>query len=199
MSCLTSIHVLIFATHLHPGDVSAPSRSLELHLNSIHVQSQTHPDLKMCVSPISRPCLICIQVSRFLHQLLQCTFSPPSRPRKMQINSIQAHIKLILISGCVLHLHPCPASPASRSQNSCLIPIHVLAHFHPGPKIPMDGWSWDNFIHVQYHFRLGDYIGISPPNMSRLAYNQDWVLCLAFIHVTFNWHVGHENSISAPF
>ena len=145
ISCLTSIHVLIFATHLHLGDVSAPSRSLEfhtsrsleLHLNSFHVRSQTHPDLKMCVSPISRPCLICIQVSRFLHQLLQCTFSPSSRPRKMQINSIQAHIKLILVSGCVLHLHPHPASPASRSQNSCLISIHVPAYFHPGPKIPI--------------------------------------------------------------
>ena len=135
MSHLTSIYVLIFATHLHPGDVSAPSRSLELYLNSIHVQSQTHPDLKMCVSPISRPCLIYIQVSRFLHQLLQCTFSPPPRPTKMQINSIQAHIKLILVLGCVPHIRPCPVSPASRSQNSCLISIHVLAHFHPGAKI----------------------------------------------------------------
>ena len=137
MLCLTSIHVLIFVTHLHPGDVSDPSRSLELHLNSIHVQSQNHPDLKMCVSPISRPCLICIQVSRFLHQLLQCIFSTPFRPRKMQINLIQAHIKLILVSGCVLHLRQCPASPTSRSQNSCLISIHVPAHYHPGPKIPI--------------------------------------------------------------
>ena len=141
MSCLTSIYVLIFVTHLHPGDVSTPSRSLELHLNSIHVQSQTHPDLKMCVSPISRPCLICIQVSRVLHQLLQCTFSPPSRSRKMQINSIQAHIKLILVSGCVFHIRPCPVSPASMSQNYCLISIHEPAHFHPGATISISPLS----------------------------------------------------------
>ena len=173
MSCLTSIHVLIFVTHLHPGDVSDPSRSLELHLNSIHVQSQIHPDLKICVSPISRPCLICIQVSRFLHQLLQCTFSPPSRPRKMQINLIQAHIKLILVSGCVLHLRPCPASPTSRSQNSCLISIHVPAHFHPGPKD-----SYLTFIHVQFHFRLGNYIGISPPSI-RVSHTTRTEFCVS--------------------
>ena len=131
MSCLTSIHVLIFATHLHPGDVSAPSRSLELHLNSIHVQSQTHPNLKMCVSPISRACLICIHVSRFLHQLLQCTFSPPSRPRKMQINSIQAHIKLILVSECVLSS------------------THVLPHQLPGPKILVSSPSMYRLISIQ--------------------------------------------------
>ena len=129
--------MLICVIHLHPGDVSAPSRSLELHLNSIHVQSQTYPDLKMCVSPTSRSCLICIQVSRFLYQLLQCTLSPPSGPSKMQINSMQAHIKLILVSRCVLHLHPYPASPASRSPKSCLISFHVPTHFHPGPKIPI--------------------------------------------------------------
>ena len=159
MSCLTSIHVLIFANHLHPGDVSAPSRSLELHLNSIHVQSQTQPDLKLCVSPISRPCLICIQVSRFLHQLLQCTFSPPSRPRKMQINSIQAQIKLILVSGCVIYLHPCPVSPPfsflqlhpphpghaifiSPPSRSGLISIQVArlaAHLHPYLVSPHPG------------------------------------------------------------
>ena len=155
MSCLTSIHVLIFATHLHPGDVSVPFRSLELHLNSIHVQSQAHPDLKMCASPISWPCLICIQVSRFLHQLLQCTFSSPSRPRKMQINSNQAHKKLILVRMC--------ASPPSKS---CLTSFQVpkfMSHLHPCagsfPSRCKD--SYLTLIHVQFHYRLG----ISPPNM----------------------------------
>ena len=137
-----------FATHLHPGDVSVPSRSLELHLNSIHVQSQTHPDLKTCVSPISRPCLICIQVSRFLHQLLQCSFSPPSRPRKNanQLNSrpYQTHSGLRMCASppsmsCLTsfqvpkflsYLHPCTGSFPSRSKDSYLTSIHVQFHFH---------------------------------------------------------------------
>ena len=94
--------------------------------------------ISRCVSHLY-PGLVSLvpRVSRFLHQLLQCTFSPPFRPRKIQINAIQAHIKLILVSVCVLHLHPCPASAASRSQNFCLISIHVPAHFHPGPQIPI--------------------------------------------------------------
>ena len=193
MSCLTSIHVLIFATHLHPGDISAPSRSLELHLNSIHVQSQTHPDLKMCVSPISRPCLICIQVSRFLHQLLQCTFSPPSRSENAnQLNSgpYQTH------SG----IRMCASPPSMSCLTSFQVP-KFLSHLHPctGSFPSRSKDSYLTFIHVQFHFRLGNYIGISHPSMSRLAYNQDWVLCLAFIQVTFNWLVGHENSISTPF
>ena len=174
MSCLTSIHVLIFVTHLHPGDVSDPSRSLELHLNSIHVLSQIHQDLKMCVSPISRPCLICIQVSRFLHQLLQCTFSPPSRPRKMQINLIQAHIKLIVVSGCVLHLRVCL---------SCLTNFQVpkfLSHLHPctGSLPSRSKDSYLTFIHVQFHFHLGNYIGISPPSI-RVSHTTRTEFCVS--------------------
>ena len=193
MSCLTSIHVLIFATHLHPGDISAPSRSLELHLNSIHVQSQTHPDLKMCVLPISRPCLICIQVSRFLHQLLQCTFSPPSRPRKCKSTQFR------------------PISNSFWYQDVCFTSIHVLPHQLPGPKILVSSPSM-----YLAHFHPGPKIPISPSSMysstsawvttlvshiqaCHVSHNQDWVLCLAFIQVTFNWLVGHENSISAPF
>ena len=40
------------------------------------------------------------------------------------------------------HLHPCTDSLPSRSKDSNL-----------------------TFIHVQFHFRLGNYIGISPPSI----------------------------------
>ena len=113
--CLRSIQVPRIASQFHPCPISNPAGSQDVCLTYIQALSHLHPGLK----------------------ILQCTFSPPPRPRKMQINLIQAHIKLILVSGCVLHLRQCPASPTSRSQNSCLISIHVPAHFHPGPKIPI--------------------------------------------------------------
>ena len=87
-------------------------------------------------------CLTYIQALSHLHPGLKSLASSPSKyflssiqVQKMQINSIQAHINLILVSGCVLHIRPCPVSPASRSQNFCLISIHVPAHFHPGATI----------------------------------------------------------------
>ena len=81
MPCLTSnqaihqgcisphTHVLISASHHHPGGVSPPSSSRNLHLSSIQVLSQSHPGLKMCVSHPFRPCLRFIQVTEFLSHL----------------------------------------------------------------------------------------------------------------------------------
>ena len=97
-------------------------------------------------------------------------------------------------------LRMCVSPPSMSCLTSFQVP-KFLSHLHPWtgsfPSRSKD--SYLTFIHVHFHFRLGNYIGISPPNMSRLAYNQDWVLCLAFIQVTVNWHVGQENNISAPF
>ena len=178
MSCLTWIHVLIFATHLHPGDVSAPSRSLELHLNSIHVQSHTHPDLKMCVSPISRPCLIGTPCLKIL----------ASAPSMYFLSSIQAQKNTNQRNSGPHQTHSGLSVCASPPSMSCLSSFQVpkfLSHLHPctGSFPSRSTDSYLTFIHVQFHFRLGNYIGISPPNVSRLAYNQDWVLCLAFIHI----------------
>ena len=104
-----------------------------------------------------------------------------------------------------------PISNSFWSQDVCFTSIHILPHQLPGPKILVSSPSMYRLISIQVQrflshihpctvpLPLANYIGISPPNMSRLAYNQDWLLCLAFIQVTFNWHVGHENSISAPF
>ena len=39
---LTSIWVLIFTSHPHPGYISPPSRSTKLHLHSIQASCQTH-------------------------------------------------------------------------------------------------------------------------------------------------------------
>ena len=100
-----------------------------------------------------------------------------------------------------------PISNSFWSQDVCFTSIHVLPHQLPGPKILVLSPSMYRLISIQVqrflshfhpctHFHLGNYICISPPNMSRLAYNQAWVLCLAFIQVTFNWHVGHKNSQS---
>ena len=155
---LIYIQVTRSTSHLHSCRVSPQSMSWYLWLTCTQVMSQLHPgpsncisirttsnlkpvQISKCVSPPSRLCLICIRVPRFLFQLLQCTVKPPSRPRKMQINSIKAHTKFVLVSGCWLHLHPCSASPAFRSQNSCLISLHVPAHFYTGPSIPISASS----------------------------------------------------------
>ena len=47
---LISIWVLIFASRLHPGNISPPSSSTKLHLSSIQASSQIHTGFKMCVS-----------------------------------------------------------------------------------------------------------------------------------------------------
>ena len=167
MPYLTSIHVLIFATHLHPGDVSAPSRSLELHLYSVHVQSQTHPDLKMCLNYI--------QALSHLHPGLKI---PASAPSMYFLSSIEAQTNANQLNSGPYQTHSGFRMCASPPSMSCLTSFQVpkfLSHLHPCtssfPSRSKD--SYFTFIHVQFHFRLGNYIGISPPNMSRLAYNQD--------------------------
>ena len=131
MSCLTSIHVLIFATHLHPGDVSAPSRSLELHLNSIHVQSQNHPDFKMCVS--SYPGLVSFAsrsqdscISSF--NVLSLLHPGPEKCKSTQFR---------------------PISNSFWSQDVCFTCIHVLPHQLPGPKIFVSSPSMYRLISIQ--------------------------------------------------
>ena len=69
----TSTHVLISASHHHPGDVSPPSSSRNLHLNSIHVLSQSHSGLKMCLTSI--------QALSQIHPSYIILLSPPSKYR----------------------------------------------------------------------------------------------------------------------
>ena len=169
-SRLTYIHAV---SHLNPcPDVcdSPPSRwclssrSLELHLNSIHVQSQTHPDLKMCVSPTSRPCLIYIQVARFLYQLLQCTFSLSSRPRKCKSTKSR------------------PISNSFWSQDVCFTSIHVLPHQqHPGLKSLVSSPSMYQLISIQVQRFLshpGLEIRVSP--QSRLQYSHAFSIQIVY-------------------
>ena len=127
-----SIHVLIFVTHLHPGDVSDPSRSLELHLNSIHVQSQNHPDLKMCV-------LTYIQALSHLHPGLKILASAPSM---YFLYSIQAQKN-------ANQLNPGPYQNSFWSQDVCFTSGNVLPHQLPGPKILVSSPSMYRLTTIQ--------------------------------------------------
>ena len=168
-SCLTSIHVLIFATHFHPGDVSAPSRFQKLHANSIHLQSQT----------LSKPQDVHLTPIKVLFHL-------HLGPEKYKSTPPRSHFKPILVSGCVSNLQLGPASPASKYQNYCLISIHVLAHFHPSLNIPVSLSPMYNFTSTMVTIFASHLQSchVSPTTKYRF-------LCLTFIWVTFNRHVGH--------
>ena len=98
-SCLTSIQVLIFASHFHPGDVSPPSMSRKMQLSYTQVPSQTHTGPLHLhpgpASPASRSkgsYIIAIPVPSHLHpnHILSvhevCSSSPPMS----SLNSIQS-------------------------------------------------------------------------------------------------------------
>ena len=138
-------------SHLNPcPDICDPPpprwciSSIQVPRNCISIPSMSNLKpiriSRLCVSPISRPCLIASRSQDSCISSFNCTFSPSSRPRKMQINSIQAHIKLILVSGCVLHLHPHPASPASQVPK-------FLSHLQPCTGL-FQSRSKDSYLHI---------------------------------------------------
>ena len=115
---LTCIQVAGFASQLHPGAISLPFKSENLHLNSIYVLSLPH-----------------------LHP---GHISSQSRPKYLHLTSIQvmciAHVHHTSIqvlshlhpnSNILISPHPCTVSLPSRSEVSCLICIHVTSHLQP--------------------------------------------------------------------
>ena len=105
-SCLTSTHFPIYMPHLHLGHVSPPSKSRELHLNSIIVPS--HPiQVSRCASrlnpgPISHP-----SKSEDVHP---CSVPPPSR-------SLDSHITYIQVA---FQLNPGPNVCISHQSRWCI-------------------------------------------------------------------------------
>ena len=167
---LKCIHVSRCASHLHPGPLSTG----ELYLSSIPVPY--HPThVSRCASqlkpgPISTPsrtrdlCLLSTQALRFTFLLCLSWILPQSESWYLHLTYIQVtshfhpgppncilvpskhHLKPIQVSRCVSHLHPCPFSTGSRSQDSvlttsmyCLTSIQVYrfpSHLHPGRVSP---------------------------------------------------------------
>ena len=143
---------MIFASRLHPGNISPPSRSTKLHLSSIQASSQTHtglnmspyPRLKMCISPQSRSHLNPIQALRFtflrclswilpqsgswyLHRAyIQVTSHLHPGPPNCILVPPKHHLKPIHVSRCVSHLHPGPFSTGELYLSSTLVPYHHI-------------------------------------------------------------------------
>ena len=122
-SCLTSIQVLIFASHFHPGDVSPPSMSEKMQLSYTQVPSQIHTGpLNLHpgpASPASRSkgsYIIPIPVPSHLHPN-HISHSVSSRGVQLKSTNVQSQ----------LHPKPLDLHP---------IPFRVVSHFHPGCVSP---------------------------------------------------------------
>ena len=118
-SCLTSIQVLIFASHFHPGDVSPPSMSGKMQLSYTQAPSQTHTGPLHLhpgpASPASRSkgsYIIAIPVPSHLHPN-HISHSVSSRGVHLKSTNVQSQ------------LHPKPL-------DLHLNPFRVVSHFHPG-------------------------------------------------------------------
>ena len=189
-SCLTSLQVLIFVSHLNPCDVSATSNSYKLYFSSIQTPSrilyvlftsipvlyQLHSDHKILVSTPSMLCLTSDNIHISKYHLQSCGVSSPSRYRYLHLIPIQV----------VQHLKPALIIYSPPSYRSQLIPIQVEIWIsHPSPsrliftKAPI-------FTSHRHPGR------VSPPPMSRYLY-------LNSIPGMNQLFPVHENCISALF
>ena len=215
---------MIFASRLHPGNISPPSRSTKLHLSSIQASSQTqtgfkmppYPRLKMCISPQSRSHLNPIQALRFTFLLLSWILP--------QSGSWYLHLAYIQVTS---HLHPGPPNCILVPSKHHLKPKQVsrcVSHLHPGPF--STGELYLSSILVPYHpihvSRCASQLNpgpISTPSRSRdlcllstqaprftfhlclswiLPQSGSWYLHLAYIQVTSHLHPGPPNCILVP-
>ena len=137
LSQLKLTWVLIFASRLHPRNISPPARSTKLHFSSIEASSQTlkNTGYKMCVSPPSRSVLNWrivsqllvpyhpIHVSRCASQLKPCHISTPSRFCRLNCSPLKAP------SWCNSSPKIC-VSPSSRSCITCIqVPIFFYLNY----------------------------------------------------------------------
>ena len=152
MYCLNPIQVHVITSHLPPDSVSTPSMSWYLYVTSIQVTSHLHPGLKMYVHlyqcPVSPPTRPFTKVAFHLNPCPDISAPSPISPYQRS-SSQDVHMYCIIciqVTGKMqlsytqapsqthtgpLHLHPGPASPASRSKGSYIIAIPVPSHLHP--------------------------------------------------------------------
>ena len=165
------------------------------------IVSHFHPGHAIFISPSSRSGLISIQVARLAAQLHPCSISPhpglkifilpPSISCLTPSRSLDLHFTFIQVR---LHLHPgkfslqdlflwCRfISPASKFQYPYFTPIHVLPHFHPGPRFHVSSVSMSRHLHSSRD------IWITTPSMSYLTP----------IHVSILTPELHPDHVSPP-
>ena len=156
---LTCIQVAGFASQFHPGAISLPFKSENLHLNSIYVLSlpHLHPGhtsyqsrpkylhlTSIQVMSIARVRHTSIQVLSHLHPNSNILISPPPM---YCLTSIQ-------VRSFVSHLHPCDISPPAYSLpfKSWYLhhsSIHVLSHTNPCFNISAQTPSRSRLISIQ--------------------------------------------------
>ena len=156
----------------------------------------------MCVSSPSRCYLTWKLVPRFLSHLHSGYVSIPYKSA-----TFRSHFKPIQVSRCASQIHPCPASPASRSHDYCLTSIHAEFHLHsmqyirispPPPPPPPPPPTTHHTTHhppppphvpifvifvIHLHLHIGLEIWKWP--QSRLPDS-----CILSIHIVFNINKG---------
>ena len=190
-SHFTSINITIIVYHLHPIEVSLPSRS----------------------------CLTWIQVPRYLCNLHSCTISPPSRcthlhlsstqsPSHLQLKSWELHLNAIQITYQLCQAYEMHISPPSMCPLTA-IEVHWLAsHLHPG-HVSLASWSSVTLILVtiiasQLHqgpiippFRYRG-ICVSLPSIPFSTPTRPLDSRLTFIQIESHPNPGPHNCISPP-
>ena len=148
--------------HLHPIEVSLPSRS----------------------------CLTWIQVPRYLCNLHRCTISPPSRRPDLHLHSIpiSAPIEVLRVAS---NLHPNHISTMPGLRDVHLTSVYVHSHCHPSPLIGISSPSRSRFtcVLVASHLNLSHNICISTPSRSNYTPVQvSRYLCLTSVHAPSQLH-----------
>ena len=146
---LTCIQVAGFASQLHPGAISLPFKSENLHLNSIyvlslphlhpgHISSQSRPKYlhltSIQVMSIAHVCHTSIQVLSHLHPNSNILISPPPM---YCLTSIQ-------VRSFVSHLHQCDISPPAYSLPFKSWYLHhssIHALSHTNPRFDISAWT----------------------------------------------------------
>ena len=153
--CLRSIQVPRIASQFHPCPISNPSGSQDVCLTYIQALSHLHPGLKILALAPSMYFLSSIQAQKNANQLNPGPYQTHSGLRMCASPPAMSCLTNFQVPKFLSHLHPCTGSLPSRSKDSYL-----------------------TFIHVQFHFHLGNYIGISPPSI-RLSHTTRTEFCVS--------------------
>ena len=131
---LNSIYVLSLP-HLHPGHILYQSSPKYLHLTSIQVLSHLHPNSNILISPPPMYCLTSIKVRSFVSHLQPCDISPPAY--SLPFKSWYLHHSSIHV---LSHTNPrfnISAQTPSRSRLTSIQVPWLAFHTHPScPSTP---------------------------------------------------------------